>query len=132
MHKNYQSILPPVHDSKSAWPRNRPSGNPGLRRAVAAIGLLVFAVAAYSSYVALHVPDPQETVLLGQAKMAAGSPAGLRILVRNRVSGKPVRGAKVTLALHNKTNDLKLGTFRTDSAGSIGDSLTLPNIAPGE
>ncbi|MGO8925353.1 MAG: MG2 domain-containing protein [Limisphaerales bacterium] len=79
----------------------------------------------------MHEPDPQETVVLGQTKLAAGSPTALRILVRNRVSGKPVKGAEVELGLRSKARIVKLGTFHTDVAGSIGDSITIPDIPLG-
>src|SRR6266567_4937368 len=89
-------------------PMSQPSGptrphNPIVICAVGIVLLLVAAVAAYSIYIAVHEPDPQETVILGQTKIASGSPAGLRILVRNRTSGKPIRGAKVELSLLGKT-----------------------------
>ena len=67
--------------------------------------LFVAGVAGYSLYVAIHEPDPQETVILGQTKLAAGSPAGLRILVRNRVSGKPVGDASVEISLSGKARE---------------------------
>jgi hypothetical protein len=73
-----------------------------LRTSLALIGILVLAVAAYSIYVAVHEPDPQETIILGQAKIASGSPAGLRILVRNRISGRPVRDANLVLSLSGR------------------------------
>jgi 5-hydroxyisourate hydrolase-like protein (transthyretin family) len=75
----------------------------------------------------------QETVIMGQVKIAAGNPAGLRILVRDRVSGKPVQGAKVELSLLGKNSGpTKLGTFRTDSTGSLADAIQIPEILPGE
>ena len=94
---------------------------------------LVAAIGGYSIYVAVHEPDPQETVILGQTKLAAGSPAGVRIVVRNRVSGKPVRGAKVEVALRGKANGtIRLGTYQTDADGSLGESINIPEIPPGE
>lgn len=99
------------------------------------IGLLLLGavgLAGYSVYVALHEPDPQETVVLGQTKLAAGSPAGLRILVRNRVSGKPIRDAQVVLSLRSKLSVVKLGTFRTDATGTLSEALVIPELAPGE
>jgi len=91
----------------------------------------VLALAGYSIYVAVHEPDPQETVVLAQTKLAAGSPAALRIVVRNRVSGKPVKGAEIKLSLRSKAALVKLGTFHTDVTGSIGDSIPIPDITPG-
>src|SRR3989442_961127 len=91
----------PQNSSTSPAPA-RPR-NPIVRSVIGLVLLLVVAVAAYSIYVAVHEPDPQETVILGQTKIASGSPTGLRILVRNRMSGKPIRGAKVELSLLGKT-----------------------------
>jgi 5-hydroxyisourate hydrolase-like protein (transthyretin family) len=94
---------------------------------------LAAAIVLYSIYVAVHQPDPQETVILGQATMASGSPAGIRILVRNRVTGKPVPGATVVLSLISKTNSpVSLGRFQTDSSGSTAGSIDIPEIPPGE
>jgi type II secretory pathway pseudopilin PulG len=95
--------------------------------------LFVAGVAGYSLYVAIHEPDPQETVILGQTKLAAGSPAGLRILVRNRVSGEPVRDASVEISLSGKTREtIHLGTYRTDTYGSLTNAIDIPDLPPGE
>src|SRR5882724_5859182 len=111
-----------------ACPRNKI-----VRSALVILLPLVSAVAAYSIYIAVHEPDPQETVILGQTKIASGSPAGLRVLVRNRASGKAIRGAKVELSLLGKTaRTVKLGTFQTDSNGSLADSINVPEIRPGK
>ena len=109
------------------------SPNPITRSVVGVILLLIAGIMTYSIYVAIHEPDPQETVILGQTKIASGSPTGLRILVRNRVSGKPVHGAELTLSLQSKsTGAVKLGTFKTDANGSLLDSVNIPEIQPGE
>jgi type II secretory pathway pseudopilin PulG/5-hydroxyisourate hydrolase-like protein (transthyretin family) len=128
-HKNNWSVArnSSVPSYKKAQPRKSI-----IRIAVGVIVAFVLAVGAYSIYVAVHQPDPQETVVLGQTKIAAGSPAALRILVRNRVSGKPVEGAEVELSLRSKATTIKLGTFHTDAAGSLGDSIAIPDIPPGE
>ncbi len=95
-----------------------------LLAALAAIGIL--AVAAYSIYVATHEPDPQETVLLGQTRVAVGSPAGFRVVVRNRVTGRMVQGANVEIALASKTSKTtKLGSFLTDASGAYDGSLSI-------
>jgi type II secretory pathway pseudopilin PulG len=105
-------------------------------RAKAVVTLLLLSgavLAAYSIYVAVRQPDSQETVLLGQIKIASGSPASLRILVRNRAAQKPIQGATVALSLLGKsTETVNLGTFQTDSSGSTGDSISIPEIPPGE
>lgn len=94
---------------------------------------IMLMVASYSIYVAVQEPDPQETILLGQTKIASGAPAAVRILVRNRVTDKPVAGALVELSLLGKTaGTFKLGRYQTDNSGSIADSINIPDIAPGE
>lgn len=105
-----------------------------------AVNLVVFflvsvavAIAGYSIYVAVHEPDPQETVILGQTKFAAGSPAGIRIVVRNRVSGQPVRGGEVEVALQGKaTGSIRIGSYKTGSDGSLDEPINIPDISPGE
>src|SRR5438067_3523518 len=87
----------------------------------------------YSFYVAFPGPDRQETVVLGQTKLAAGSPAGIRILVRDRTNGKPVAGAEVKLALSSQQfGRTALGTFTTSADGTLGEEIRMPEIAPGE
>ena len=109
------------------------SRHPLVRVIVALLLSVVLAVAGYSIYVAVHEPDPQETVVLGQTKIASGSPAALRVLVRNRVSGRPVKGATVALSLSGKAAaPVKLGTFHTDADGSLSDAINIPEIPAGE
>src|SRR5690242_20354305 len=95
--------------------------------------LSIIALTAYSIYIAIHEPDPQETIVLGQLKIASGSSSCVRVLVRNRVSGKSIKDAKVTFALLNKTSGMiNLGTFKTDDGGTLADSINIPEIPPGE
>jgi type II secretory pathway pseudopilin PulG/5-hydroxyisourate hydrolase-like protein (transthyretin family) len=97
------------------------------------IGVLIVGVTAYSLFIAVHEPDPQETLVLGQTKIASGSPASLRILVRNRVSTEPIKNAKVELSLVSKAGEtLKLATSKTDETGTVGDSINIPEAPPGE
>ncbi len=94
---------------------------------------LIAAVAGYSFYIAVHEPDSQETVVLGQIKMASGSPAGIRIVVRDRISQKPIEGAAVALGLKEKTSGItRLGSFKTDSTGTFSNEIVIPDIPPGE
>lgn len=105
---------------------------PVLKTIAAFILVAAMAIGVYSIYVAVHEPDPQETIFLGQTQIAAGCPAGIRLLVRNRVSGQPIRGASVEIALSSKASGtVKLGSFRTDAAGTLDDSLNVPAVAPG-
>ena len=117
----------------STSPTSAHSRNPIVRSVVGFILFLVVALTAYSIYMALYEPDPQETVILGQTKIASGSRTGLRVLVRNRLSGRPVRGTRVELSLRGKTAGIvKLGTFQTDSNGSLVDAINIPEIPAGE
>jgi 5-hydroxyisourate hydrolase-like protein (transthyretin family) len=107
--------------------------NPIIKTVAGLLVATVLAVASYSIYVAVHEPDPQETIILGQTKIASGSSAAFRILVRDRVSEKPVAGAAVELSLLGKTTGMvKLGVFHTDASGSIPDSIGIPDVAPGD
>jgi hypothetical protein len=109
------------------------SRNPITRTVLGVLLLLIVGMAVYSVYVAVHEPDPQETVILGQAKIALGSSTGLRVLVRNRVSEKPIQHAELALKLLSKSPGVvKLGNFRTDASGSLLDSINIPEMPPGE
>jgi type II secretory pathway pseudopilin PulG/5-hydroxyisourate hydrolase-like protein (transthyretin family) len=132
MEQDYTNDLSTAKNSKVPHTQRAQRRNPIMRIAVGIILTFVLAVAAYSIYVAVHEPDPQETVVLGQAKLAAGSPAALRILVRNRLSGKPIKGADVELSLRSKATNVKLGSFHTDVTGSLGDSIAIPEMPPGQ
>ncbi|HOX55919.1 MAG TPA: MG2 domain-containing protein [Candidatus Paceibacterota bacterium] len=131
MDDNHDKNSLPAYQSQIPDTRKARSRKLTMRVTVGTILAVVLAIAAYSVYVAVHEPDPQETVVLGQTKLAVGSPAALRILVRNRVSGQPVKGASVELHLRGKATSVKLGSFRTDAAGSIADSIAIPDVPPG-
>lgn len=104
-----------------------------IKAALSLLAIAVAGVAGYSIYVAVHEPDPQETVLLGQAKLAAGCPAAFRLVVRNRVSEQPVKGATVTIRLADKAGAVAaLGTFHTDESGSLAEIVNIPDLQPGE
>ncbi len=123
----------PVPNSNAASPKTARSRNPLVWIIVSLVMSGVLAVVAYSIYVSVHEPDRQETVVLGQTKIAAGSPAGLRMVVRDRVSGVPVKGARVELSLLGKAAPpVKLGGFQTDASGSIADAINVPALPPGE
>jgi uncharacterized protein YfaS (alpha-2-macroglobulin family) len=88
-------------------------------------------LAGYSLHVAWHEADPQETVLLGQSKLASGSPAALRVVVRQRTSEKPVLAARVEISLRGDKSTTTLGRFATGKDGSISEPLVLPELSPG-
>jgi hypothetical protein len=110
-----------------------PAGRRYIRIIAGMVLMFALGITAYSIYVAVHEPDPQETVVLGQTQIASGSPAGLRILIRHRASGQPVNGARVELSLASKTaGTIPLGHFQTDASGSLADTINIPELAPGE
>jgi len=116
-----------------SFPKDSPKRGSFLKKLLGLIALLAIGLVAYSIYVAVHEPDPQETVILGQKTLAAASPAGLRVVVRHRVSRAPVRGAQVALSLDGKSSGrVELGTFQTDADGTVADSVNIPDLPPGE
>jgi uncharacterized protein YfaS (alpha-2-macroglobulin family) len=131
---NNPNTPPSAPDKTSSdSPYQTPSRHPILKAIAALFVIGLLGIGAYSIYVAGHTPDPQETVILGQTKIAAGCPAALRVLVRNHDTGRPVPDAQVDLSLQGKARDLvKLGSYRTDAAGSIADAINIPDIALGD
>ena len=95
--------------------------------------LAILAITGYSIFVACEVPDPQETIILGQSTLASGSPASLRILVRNRINQRPVSGAAVELNLVATNGAIKkLGNFHTDANGGLSEGVIVPQLPAGE
>jgi len=130
----------PMNQNNSEKTPVQPPPNPApaagkwiLKAIIVAVVVAVLAVTGYSVYVAKHEPDPQETIVLGQTRLAAGSPAAFRVLVRNRVSAVPVKGAEVAMSLTAPAGQVtRLGVFRTDDSGSIAEPVKIPELAPGE
>src|SRR6516162_4739236 len=110
MEKHYQNPSP-AHSSPSLRPQNSSSWHPIVRFTINLIVLGMLAMGAYTLYIAIHEPDRQETVVLGQTRLAAGSPASMRVLVRDGTSGRPVQGARVELSVHNKGTTIRLGSL---------------------
>jgi hypothetical protein len=106
-------------------------GRVGWRHIAGALGLGVVALVCYSLYVALHEPDTQDTVVLGQSALYADSPAGIRVLVRDHATGRPVEGARVRIGLEGTGQAEELGEFRTDETGTFSGSVQLPPASPG-
>ena len=125
----------PAPDSPTDTPPPAKSGKwwRFFRRIFLLIGILAFVVLTYSISISLRKADEQETVLIGQNQIASACDSAFRILVRNRITGKPVEGASVELQLSGTTSGkIKLGVFRTDASGSIGDSIQVPDLPPGK
>ncbi|EEF57983.1 MG2 domain-containing protein [Pedosphaera parvula] len=126
---NQHSQNDPKHSSS---PHGAPNRKPIGSLLAKGLILAILAVTVYSIYVAVHEPDPQETVFLGQTKLASASPAAFRILVRHRATGSPVQNAKVGLNLSSKFHStINLGTFYTGADGSLGDNINIPDLPPG-
>jgi uncharacterized protein YfaS (alpha-2-macroglobulin family) len=93
----------------------------------AAVGLFIF-----STYIARYEPDPQDTLVLGQASLFSDSPAALRILVRNHETGQPIENAMVRLAIKSKDLKRSLGRFVTNEDGGISEAVHIPQVQPGK
>src|ERR1043165_1682570 len=94
-------------------------------------GLLALFI-GYSCYIGFHESEAQETILLGQSRLAAGGPASWRFLVRNRTNGRAIAKAKIGLKLRNDREVIALGTFTTGKDGTIADAVALPDLAAGD
>ncbi len=78
--------------------------------------------------------DDQQTVILGQTQFAPGTPAGLRVLVREFSSEQPVQGAQVLIALRPKAGGARqvLFTGQTDQFGTADVRFKVPEDTPAE
>lgn len=79
--------------------------------------------------------SPLETRVLGQRNWLRGGPAGLRVIVMDHQTGKPVR-AQVTLTLAREENGkpiaaLPLYTGTTNGLGTLDAGFTAPATDPG-
>src|SRR5580700_7919772 len=79
---------------------------------------------------------PVETRVLGQRTWLRGGPAGLRVIVTNHITGKPLV-ARINLALMSLTNGKPTGLSQalfsgnTNSVGSLDASFHTPVVDPG-
>src|SRR5215831_18418552 len=127
------SMSPNPQQIVATHPSWKISNIPITRSILILIGFLIFSLTTYSIYVAVHEPDPQETLVFGQVKIASASPVSLRILVRNRISAKPIKAARVELSLVSKSGGTtKIATAETDASGSFADSVNIPEVPPAE
>lgn len=81
------------------------------------------------------VISPLETRVLGQRNWLRGGPAGLRVIVLNHQTGKPVR-ANVTLTLDREENGKPVApqtlyTGTTNGLGTLDAGFNAPASAPG-
>jgi uncharacterized protein YfaS (alpha-2-macroglobulin family) len=68
----------------------------------------------------------QETIVLGQNRLAPGSPAAFRVLVRDSRDAAPLAGAQVTVLLRPAAGGPPITVFRgtTDDTGNAGVAFT--------
>ena len=84
-----------------------------------------------SAYVAHYEPDPQDTVILGQASLYSDSFAAIRVLVRNHATGRPVQNAAVRLTIEGDKVKEDLGKYMTEEDGSISKAVYIPSVPSG-
>jgi len=89
-------------------------------------------LALYLAYVARYKPDPQETILLGQDKLFAGSSIAFRILIRDYRKSLPISGANVQLSIKGQGINRELSNFVTNSNGSLSEAVYIPPVPCGK
>ena len=120
----------------------RPWGTLWRRRGLVAQALLaglvlVFALSTFQTVRLAPPAGPQETVVLGQDRLAPGSQAALRVLVRSPDAtageARPVAGADVTVRI-GRTPGLAsvVYTGRTDANGTAEVAFTVPEDLEGQ
>jgi len=70
-----------------------------------------------------------ETTVLGQRDLVAGTRPLVRVMVRDRAAGRPVRDAKVSLTLSAKDKMIAWSKGSTNGRGELAVSLALPDRA---
>jgi anti-sigma factor RsiW len=106
-------------------------------QALLAALVLVFALNATQALRLLSAAGPQETLVLGQDRMAPGSRAALRVLVRSPGATadevEPVEGAEVVVRI-GRTPGLAsiVYTGRTDARGTAEIAFTVPEDLEGQ
>lgn len=102
--------------------------------AQAVLAVLVLAFALDTTRV-LRLPPPaapQETLVLGQDRLAPGSQAALRVIVRAADTAKPIAGAEVAVRLRRPPGEASLVyAGRTDKAGTANVAFTVPQDLEG-
>jgi hypothetical protein len=78
--------------------------------------------------------DDQQTIVLGPTRFVPGTPAGLRVLVRDFNSERPVERAQVRVALRPRAGGTQLVLFtgQTDRFGTADVRFQVPEDAPAE
>jgi hypothetical protein len=77
--------------------------------------------------------DDQQTLVIGQTRLAPGSNASLRVVVQDFAAGEPIAGAHVKVLLKPSTGRaLPLFEGHTDETGSLPVSFHVPLDAPAQ
>ena len=144
----FDAALSPVHLSREAEARIREILRNRVQRprwwwalrfrwglfAQAALALLVV-LFSLNAYQVLQAPVPvvQETRVLGQQRLAPGSRAALRVVVRDVEEAAPVPDAEVAVRIGKVPGLARLVyTGRTDATGTAQVAFTVPEDLEGE
>ena len=103
------------------------------RGAIALVMLLCLAGMVWIGTIPSRGAGEQETLLLGQPRMIAGAPGGVRVLVRNLNTDKPIPGAQVDVGVQSRAGGAQmLYTGRTDAYGTADVRFQVPEDMPYE
>jgi uncharacterized protein YfaS (alpha-2-macroglobulin family) len=75
----------------------------------------------------LFVGEILETTVLGQREFVAGTRPVIRVLVRDRAAGIPIRGAEVSVELTHDDKVISKFTAKTDKNGEVAARLDMPD-----
>jgi len=120
-------------------PLTSPLVRANLRRIAFPLAILIIVVSLLAGVAAVWyartLPDrggAQQTMLLGQSRLAPGSAAGLRVLVRELNSEQPIANAQVQVSLRPKSGGAMqtLYSGRTGPHGTADVQFRVPDNAP--
>ena len=77
----------------------------------------------------LFVGEILETTVLGQREFVAGTSPVIRVLVRDRAGGVPIRGADVAVELMHQDKVISKFSAKTDDNGEVAVRLEMPDTA---
>jgi uncharacterized protein YfaS (alpha-2-macroglobulin family) len=77
----------------------------------------------------MFVGEVLETTVLGQREFVAGTSPVIRILVRDRAGGVPIRGADVAVELTHEGKIISKFSTKTDENGEVAAKLEIPDTA---
>ncbi|MGC9348555.1 MAG: MG2 domain-containing protein [Anaerolineae bacterium] len=108
-------------------------------QAVLALLIVAFSVSTFT-VMSLPAPPPaQRTLILGESRLAPGSRAALRVVVRSvagpavAMSGSPIAGAKVVVGLRAPSGETEtLFNGETDAQGTADVTFEVPPSLQGE